>query len=160
MIPAAVFFLLAGSAQTVLVDEPFTVPAAEWRFLDVVLKQTPLKLECVYGAKTGVRVAVISERELERFRSGNRPPGLAARPFQTSGRLEERISAPGRYAVVIENSRNPGISAQVRLKVTLDFLQQVGYVPPGRKLAVILISFAAFFAIVTYSARRLLRAIR
>lgn len=143
-----------------LVDEPFTVPPDEWRFLDIVLKQTPLKLECVYAAKAGVRVAVITERELERFRNGSRPPGLAARPFQTSGRVEERISVPGRYAVVIESGRDTGGSSRIHLKVTLDFPQQVGYVPPGRRLAVILISFAAFFAIVTYSARRLLRAIR
>jgi hypothetical protein len=53
----------------------------------------------------------------------------------------------------------------VRLKISLDFAPrpqgpEVTRLSPRRQLTVILISFAVFFAIVSYSARRLLGAIR
>jgi hypothetical protein len=61
---------------------------------------------------------------------------------------------------------NRGLRAPLRvhLRVWLDFsprsAQDVGYLSRERRLAVILISFAVFFGIVTWSARKLLHAIR
>jgi hypothetical protein len=50
--------------------------------------------------------------------------------------------------------------AMVHLRVTLDFSRRgptVTQLSPQRQLAVVAISFAVFFGIVTFSARRLLR---
>jgi hypothetical protein len=59
--------------------------------------------------------------------------------------------------VAIEN-RAPR-PVRVRLRVFLE-QPQVRYLSRGRQLAVIVISFGVFFAIVSLSARKLLKAIR
>jgi hypothetical protein len=65
---------------------------------------------------------------------------------------------------VVINNRESRVPVQVHLRVWLDFsaraAQGVGYLSPERRLAVILISFAVFFGIVTWSARKLLQATR
>lgn len=70
------------------------------------------------------------------------------------------MRTPGDYAVVVEN-RDTDSEAEVRVRVWLEFGadrgMQVTQLSPHRRLAVILISFAFFFGIVTWSARRLLR---
>jgi len=77
--------------------------------------------------------------------------------------LAYRLHQAGEYAVVIANR---GLQAPVRvhLRVWLDFSQRsaqgVGHLSRERRLALILISFAVFFAIVTWSARKLLQATR
>ena len=69
----------------------------------------------------------------------------------------------GQYAVVIDN-RLGGLEAAAHLRVSLDFGGRPGpevtRLSPGRQLTVIAITFAVFFAIVSYSARRLLQGIR
>jgi hypothetical protein len=53
---------------------------------------------------------------------------------------------------------------RVHLRVSLDFSGRAGetiqYLSPQRRLTVILISFAVFFGIVTWSARKLLAAVK
>lgn len=152
--------LLLSSSQVLLVDEVFTIPAADWRFIELMLQQRRSKLRCdfrVISSGAAVRVALIGLEDLQRMRMG-RPPGvLEARPFQSGGRFEQPIEVPGHYALIIESQRAP---ARVQVRVNVDFSPEVGYLSRQRQLAVIVISFAVFFAIVTYSARRLLKAIR
>lgn len=152
--------LLLSSSQVLLVDEVYTIPAADWRFVEMVLQQQRSKVVCDFRVISGggsVRVVFISLRELQSLRLGTRPHALESRPFQTAGKVEKQIEVPGHYAMIIESLREP---ARVQLRVNVDFSPEVGYLSRERQLAVIVISFAVFFAIVTYSARRLLKAIR
>src|SRR5262249_29387711 len=102
-----------------------------------------------------------SRADLERLRADQPHGFLAASQPVPAGSLTYRLHRPGEYAVVIDNR---GLQAPVRvhLWVWLDFsersAQGVGYLSPQRRLGVILISFAVFFAIVTWSARKLLEA--
>jgi hypothetical protein len=106
-----------------------------------------------------VRVAVLRWQDLERLRLA-RPHGVvAATETGRSGALRHRVQAADDYAVVVHNrSRGPG-AARVHLKIALDFAN-VRYLSRSRQFTVILISFTVFFAIVTYSARKLLRGMR
>lgn len=152
--------LLLSSRQVSLVDEVYTIPAADWRFIELLLQQQRSKVECEFRVISGggsVRVAFIGLRELQRFRLGTRPQSLESHPFQAVGKVERQIEVPGHYALIIENSREP---ARVHVRVNVDFSPEVGYLSRQRQLAVIVISFAIFLAIVTYSARRLFKAIR
>jgi hypothetical protein len=89
---------------------------------------------------------------------------MAATTPGASGRIRYRVRTPGDYVVVIDNRGGDARPAEARLRVALDFELQSGpevtLLSPGRQFAVILISFAVFFGIVSYSARRLLRGIR
>ena len=73
--------------------------------------------------------------------------------------FSQYIQEPGEYAVVVENPGKGPVA--VRLTVAMSFGQPVSrYLPRSRRLTVILVSFALFFAIVTFSARALLRAMK
>lgn len=159
-------FLLAASGRVELVDQVFDIPAAVWRYVDeIALKQTPVLLDCDFESLTrgpGLRVALLSRADLDRLRGGHPHGFIAASPPLPQGRLEYLVRTPGEYAIVVDNRDGPAV--QVRLRVSLDFSSrgetQVRYLSRDRQLAVIVISFAVFFGIVFYSARRLLRAIR
>jgi hypothetical protein len=161
----ALLLLWAGT-RVELVDEVYTIPPAKWRFVPVDLKQMPVAVHCNFQSVTNdteLRVALLSRADLELL-NADQPHGfLAATQLGMKGTLTYQLHRAGEYAVVIDN-RGLRAPARVQLRVWLDFSTRaapgVGYLAPERKLAVILISFAVFFAIVTWSARKLLQATR
>jgi len=163
IIPLALFLLTAPSTSVVLVDELYQIPANEWRYVEVSLQQQPALVWADYRAEGGakdVRVALLPREDLERLRGDRAHGWLAETEAGPSGGLRFRVREPGQYAIVVDNRAGDG-PASVYLKVGLDFGQGRGpavtTLSPHRQLAVILISFAVFFGIVTWSARRLLR---
>jgi hypothetical protein len=162
----ALFLLLAAASSRVqLVDEIFEIPASEWRYVELNLKQQPVAVVGDYSAGEGgrVRMALLRREDLERLR-GERPHGVLAgtRPG-ARGALRHAIPGPGEYVVMIDN-RAGDKPARVHLRVALDFSSgagpQVRYLSPGRRLAVILASLTFFLAVSVYSGRRLLRSLR
>jgi hypothetical protein len=161
----ALLLLFAGS-RVELVDEVYTIPPAEWRYVQVELKQTPVAVHCSFQVVSNdaqVRVALLTRADLERLRADEPHGFLAATQPAAAGTLNYQFHRAGEYAVVIDN-RGLRAPLRVHLRVWLDFsprsAQDVGYLSRERRLAVILISFAVFFGIVTWSARKLLHAIR
>jgi len=110
-----------------------------------------------------VRVALLSRGDLERLLRDQAHGVLAATAPGESGLLQHYMPAPGYCSVVMDN-RNGYVPAVVRLHVWLD----AGWTPgPAvtqlsrrRQVTVIAISFAVFFGIAGWSARRLLQGIR
>jgi hypothetical protein len=158
--------LLFAATRVELVDEVHSIPAAEWRYVQVSLKQTPVSVHCdfqVMSKGAQVRVALLSQSDLERLRADQPHGFLTALEPARAGTLNYTLHHGGEYAVVIDN-RGLHVPVRVHLRVWLDFSrapgQGVGYLSPQRRLAVILISFAVFFVIVTWSARKLLQATR
>jgi hypothetical protein len=142
-------------------DERVSVPAGDWRYAQVALKQRTALISAEYAAETGgqqVRLALVPREDLE----GDWKE-LAATLPGTYGRLSYRVPVRGVYAVLLDN-RNGDRPATIRLQVFLDFAvhpgPEVTRLSPQRQFLVIAISFMVFFAIVGYSARRLLRGIR
>ena len=63
-------WLLATSPQDMrqtLMDEVYTIPASDWRYVPVVLKQPPVTLECEFKVLSGgtVRVGLVNGQGLE-----------------------------------------------------------------------------------------------
>ena len=161
-----ILLLLAAATRVELVDDVYTIPASAWRYVQVDLKQTPVGVNCDFQVLTPgarVRAALLSRADLERFSDNQAHGFLAATPAEGSGRFHYRLHQAGQFAVVLDN-RPAKAPVRVRLRVSLDFSGRpahgVGTLSPQRRLAVILISFAVFFAIVTWSAKKLLKALR
>ena len=73
-----------------------------------------------------------------------------------------RVRRPDDYAIVVDN-REGDRDATVLVRASLDFAASgpdVTLASPGRQMTVIALSFIFFFGVVTYSARRILRAIK
>jgi hypothetical protein len=166
MIPLALI-LLAAATRLELVDEVLRIPAGDWRYVELGLKQQAAFVAADFEVQSGsqpVKLELMRHEDLDRLRA-DRPNGvIAATALAASGRLLYRVRVPGDYVVVIDNRDGDGQEAVARLRVVLDFGArpgpQVTRLSPQRQFTVILISFAVFFGIVTYSARRLLRSIR
>lgn len=166
MTALACLLLLAVSPRVELVDEVFQIPANEWRYVELGLRQRPAFVDADYEVRSGppeVRLALVREAELERMRRDRAHGVIAATRPGSSGNIRYAVRRPDEYAIVVDN-RDSGEAAGVHLRIWLDFGgrggPEVTTLPPRRQLVVILVSFAVFFAIVTWSANRLLGVIR
>jgi hypothetical protein len=163
MSAAALLLLLFASDSQTLLDEVYEIPPTDWRYVQVALKQLPVTIEYEFHVISGdgaVRAALVNQEGLEDLKKGDREP-LGSVAFQKQGNFSRLIGVPDEYAVVIEN-RGPGLT-KVRLRVSLDFSDrrvQVRYLSSQRRWAVIVISASVFLAIVLFSARKLLSAMR
>jgi len=156
--------LLAASSRLELVNEIYRIPQNEWKYVEVGLKQRPGLVSAAFSSSdpgNRVRLALMRREDLERLRTGLPHGVLAVSHTGASAALTEYIAVAGDYVVLVDNlGESP---AMVHLRVTLDFSRRgpsVTQLSPQRQLAVIAISFAVFFGIVTFSARRLLRHLR
>ena len=157
MIAALVF--LAASPQVLLVDKVFEIPAMQWRYWDHSLSAGPALLSCYFESgrpDTRVRVALVSRGELDAWLSDRDHDEIGSTPVGPSGMLRVAAHDPETYVVIENLGPRP---ASVHLRVFLDEAA-VRYLSRGRRLAVVAISFGVFFAIVSLSARKLLKAVR
>lgn len=160
---AAVLLALFAPQSQTLTEEVFQIPAREWRYVEMVLKQVPVTVDCDFSVLSGtgaVRVALVNSEGLDALKQGNRD-AMGSGAFTRQAAFSRVVSVPDEYAVVVENSGHG--PASVRLRVSLDYSErgpQARYLSPQRRLAVIAISATVFLAIVAYSAKRLLTEIR
>ncbi len=166
MIPLAWLCLLVSPSSVDLVDEVYRVPANEWRYVEVSLRQQPALLSAQLESQPGsrpVQAALLRRADLNRLREDHPYGVLASTSPGPVGRFHYYIHDPGDYAVVLDN-RDGDAPASLRLRIWLDFSGRrsgdAQTLSPQRRLTVILISFGVFFSIVTWSARRLLQAVR
>jgi len=157
--------LLAASTSVELVDEVYHIPPAEWKYVEVNLRQNPALVSAFFSVESGsdkVRLALMTHTDLENLRE-ELPHGLLAVTAPgKSGSLDFRVRRPGDYVLVVDNRSSKTKPAAVHLHVALDFAGPSGPIVtrlgPRRQLAVIVLAFAFFFGVVTFSARKLLRA--
>ena len=101
--------------------------------------------------------------EFRLFNRGRAHERLAVVARSNGGAFRHIVEVQGQYAVVVENERGAP-AAVVSLDVSTDINPNSGAVarelPAGRRLAVILVSFALFFAMVAWSAAKLMRAMK
>jgi len=156
---AVLFILLAAFAHVDLIDENFEIPASDWRYVPRPLTQQPAMVDCVYQADrrdAQVRLVLLSQADLNLWRLGSEHDEIANTPIGPGGTLRMSVHDADTY-VAIENRARQAV--RVRLRV---FLVQppVRYLSRERRWAVIVISFGVFFAIVSFSARKLLKNVR
>jgi len=162
----AAAFLLALSAGDVrtLTNEVVEIPAKEWRYVEVSVKQVPVTVRCEFHVISGTgpaRVELVNAEGLENWKQGRQE----TKGFAASGKdagFNHVVSVPDEYAVLVDNPEREPLT--VRLRVALDSSErgrpQAKYLTPERRLAVILISATVFFAMAGYSAKKLLSVIR
>ena len=161
-----ILLFLLPATRVELVDEVVAIPPRDWRYVEVLLKQTPVVVNCSFEVRSpgaGVRVELVTRAEFERLRAGRSHSVVTETAVAASGALHHVVRMPGEYELVADNRAN-SVPATVHLRASLDFSGRrdvgVRYLSPERRLTVILTSFAVFFGIVTWSARKLLRAIK
>jgi len=160
-------WLLAASTKVDLVDEIYAIPGSDWKYVEVDLRQKPATVIASYIVEAGsedVRIALMTREDLERLR-GDEPHGvIAVTEPGTHGKFQYRVRHRGSYAIVVDSRAAKGKSSAVRLRVSLEFaptgVPDVTRVSPGRQMTVVAVSFLFFVSVVTYSARRLLKAVR
>jgi len=157
--------LLLASARVELVDQVYVVGADNWGYGPEIQLKQQLALVGVRfeteGRTDRVRVALMRRDDMEKLRAGLPHGVVEVSQELAAGSLTYPVQAPDQYVVVIENPASK--PASVRVQVWLDFgspRSTVTQLSPRRQFTVIAISFAVFFAIVTFSARRLLRVVR
>ena len=165
MLWIALLWLVAASPQNTrqtLMDEVYSIPAADWRYVPVVLKQPPVTLECefkVLSAGAGVRVGLVNAQGLTAMRQGRHYNTLASTAVEKNGTLRHEVLEPDEYAVIVDNSLDGRDAAQVQVRVSLDFRSrqpaQVRQLSTAKRITVITISLVIFLAIVTYASKRL-----
>lgn len=168
MTPVGVLFavVLAAPGQLVLAEQTVRVGAAGWLAFEVILQPRIATVVCSFEVLSGpavVRVELIQGSELRRIETGQRHRALASTPLQQRGGFRYTPHAPGVYAILIDNRTEASEPAEVRLKVSLDFVNaepEVGVLSPRRRLTIVALSLLGFFAIVWWSGRRLFRAMR
>lgn len=156
-----VLFLLTAATRVQLVDEPFDIPAHDWRFdADLGLYQRAATLISTYEVQSGgpVRILLMTREDVEQMSAGRPHTTLMSSGPATHGGLHYEVPEPGDYVLVVDNRANDQ-AAHVHLSVWLDFPKVTG-ISPQRQLTVILMSFAFFFGVVTWSARKLWHGMR
>jgi hypothetical protein len=163
MIPIACLVLLAATTSVELADEVYRIPPHYWRYMELGLKQRPALVNARFEVDEGpprVRLALMTQGDLEGLRTGLPHRWLSVTPAGPSGRVLYDLPQAGDYVLVVEN--RGAAAAVVHLRVLLDFSGRhsltVTQITPRRRAVVVGTSLVVFFAIVTYSARRLLRA--
>jgi hypothetical protein len=167
MIALASFVLLAAATRVELVDDVYQIPPAEWKYIEVNLRQNPARIDAGFNVQSGsetVRLALMTRAALEDLRA-ELPHGLLAVTAPgKSGAFHFRVRQPGDYVLVVDNRTARARAAAVRVHVALEFAGPAGplvtYLSPRRQVTVIVLAFAFFFGVVTWSARKLLRAAR
>jgi hypothetical protein len=161
----ACIVLLAASTSVELVDEVYHLPPAEWKYIEVNLRQNPALVTAAFDVQSGsekVRLALMTRADLERLREDVPHGLLAVTEIGKSGALNFRVRQPGDYVLVVDNRSGKTQPAAVHLRVALDFARPSGPIVTSlgtrRQLTVIVLAFAFFFGVVTFSARKLLRA--
>jgi hypothetical protein len=160
----ACLLLLASQTTVELLDETPTIAAGKWNYYPLRLSQQTARVIATFDVPGGAgkaRLALLTHAEAERlFR--DQPHGvLAATGWSQRGTVSVRVPETGDYDIVLDN-RDGEHDVPVHVRVILDFA------PPGplartaspvRRLVVVGISLAFFVGVVTYSTRRILRAI-
>lgn len=158
----AAILLLAASTPTTFVHDEMTVPAGNWRYIDVPLHDKAARIFASYAVLHGsdhFRLALVERRDLDAT-SEDPPTGFTSTQEGAGGRIDDTIRRRGDYAVVLDN-RDGKQDATVRLQVWLDWDgPDVKRLLPRRQLTVIAVSCVAFLGIVAFSAQRLLRAMK
>src|SRR5262245_932168 len=160
MIALAWILLFAANPPVELFDDVIAIRPHQWREADLDLRERPGRLSVRFdNAADGnqIKVSLIRREDLSRLWKGQPLEVLAELNPAASGHLNYQVPAPGEYSVIVRNlSDGP---ARVHLRIWVNY-PRVTTLSPERRATVILLSFAFFFATVTFSAQRLLRGMR
>jgi hypothetical protein len=147
-------------------EDRYRIRAGDFEMVLLPLRHHPAVVSASYSAQNGsnqVRIALVSQEDFDRAQ-GN-PAKLpedalmAVTPRGKSGAFTHRVPHRGDYLILVDNRADKDNAAVVQVRVAWEY-PKVTQLSPQRQFTVIAISFLAFFSVVTYSARKLLKATR
>ena len=150
-----------ATSLAVLTDDQYRVPPGRWVRFEI--GNQPATVQCNFDTAKGgeARAELVTLENLELFRQHKAHDVLAASEDAQAGSFSRYVRGPGQYAVVIENTGDQPTAVHLRVLERFGDREPVSrQLPPERRLTVILLSFAGFFAIVTLSGRALLKAMK
>jgi len=165
MIPTLAIALLLAAAGSQDAGAPFRLAPGDYRWQEFSVRHVPMEVDSHFDVLSGnpkVHLELMPEHEFRLFERGQEHETMAVTPDGRDGGFRRIIDSRGKYAIVIENARDSG-SATVRLHIRTNLnpgADVAETLSPRRRLAVIGLSFAFFFATVAWSGRKLFRAMR
>lgn len=153
--------LLLAATQVAIIDDIVRVPPAQWRLVDVLLRQQAATVELSYvvtHGRSGVRVALMERSEVDRMRAGKSYSTVAGTTYNSEFTFRATVPRPGDYAIVVDNRMEGRDTAEVHLQVSLLFDQagavggyRVREASTLRRAVVIVLSLAFFWAVCAYA---------
>jgi hypothetical protein len=162
----AIALLAAGLPGAQENGQPFRLEPDDYRWQKIAIRQTPSQVDCHFEVLSGsasVHLELLPMSEFRQFDRGLEHDTLVVTPDGRNGDFRRIIDVSGEYAVVVVNAKRAPpatVSFEVRTTVNPNGRDTARTLSPRRRLTVILISFVFFFVTVTWSARKLLRAMR
>lgn len=158
-------FSLAAALYAQDSGQAFVLEPGDYRWVPFTVRQTPAEVDCKFSVSAGdasVHLELMPISEFRLFERSRDHDATTRTPDSRGAEFRQVIMQPGRYAVVVMNRRNAR-AATVALHVETNMNPVDGIartLSPTRRLMVILISFAVFVVSVTWSSRKLIRAMR
>jgi hypothetical protein len=154
----------AGSEQD-NADQTFRLESGDFVWMSLPVRHTPSEVDCRFEVTNGdpsIHVELLPMSEFRSFSRGGEHDTMALTPNGRTGEFRRVIDVRGEYRLVVKNKRGaPPATVSLHVRTKLDPGADVAQVlSPGRRLAVILISFGFFFITVAWSGRKLVRAMR
>jgi len=166
MMPVVALLLLAADdSQARNPTQPIHLEAGDFRWVPFTVRQVPSEVDCRYEVLQGqasVHAELLPMTEFRAFSRGREHDTMALTPDGRTGEFRRIVDQRGQYAVVVENkagARPATVVLEVHTIVNPG-ADAARTISPARRLTVIAISFAFFFATVGLAGRRLLRALR
>jgi hypothetical protein len=157
---------VAGAPLRFVDEDRYRIKPGDLEIVHLPLRKNPAVVNVSYAVQAGsdkVRVLLVGQDDFYQAQSDlARLPDeavLASTPRGKSGSFEQRVARKGDYVIVLDNRAGRENGAVVQMRVAFDY-PKVTQLSPERQFTVIAISFLSFFAVVTYSARKLLKATR
>lgn len=158
------------AARVAVIDDIVRIPPAQWRLVDLLLRQQAATVELSYmvvNGHSGVRAALMERSQVDRMRAGRSYTTLAGTAYNPAFTFRAAVPRPGDYAIVIDNRMEGRETAEVHLQVSLLFDRaaaaggwQVREASTVRRAVVIVLSLAFFSAVCAYAWIRLGPALR
>ncbi len=161
------FLLLAASAQgnaslAELANESFRVQPHDYRYIDARISHWPATLICnAVAGGAGLRVELLTHEELFNFVRGREHDFVLSLDQRRNPGFSQALPNKGEYAIVLVNDDDAPV--EVRLEASVQFAREPGVaevLSPNKRLAVILISLLVFLTTVSWSAWKLVAAMR
>lgn len=166
MIAYACLLLAAVRTPAQYVDEDrYRVRPGDLEPVTLSLRQMPAVVNASFSVEGAaqVRIALMTQQDWDR--ADNNPARvsedalLVSTARGRSGSFTHRVSHKGDYVILMDNRADKQNPAVIHMRVMWEY-PRVSQLSPERQFTVIAISFLSFFAVVTYSARKLLKATR
>jgi hypothetical protein len=161
----ACLLLVSSSVSKPFVDEDrYLIRAGDLEMVLLPLHRNPAIVTASYTVQNGssnVRIVLVSQEDFDHAHGdpGRLPEDavLASTGRGAVGAFTHRVSHKGDYLILLDNRADKANATSVQLRVMWDY-PRVTQLSPERQFTVVALSCLTFFAVVTYSARKLLKA--